>query len=222
MASKAARKRRYIAFFDFDNTITPHDILDDIIARFSPDDGWVELERRWVAGHIGSRECLDGQMRGVRITKGRLGRYLSKIKVDPAFKNILKLCDSKHIKKFILSDNFGYIVKSILKANGIRGLRIYCNRLKFSGDRLIPRFPFLNVRCHKCAHCKKANLISKAGKFAITIYVGDGLSDICPAERADIVFAKGTLAKHFKKKKMEHIPFKKLSEVYKHLKRSVL
>jgi 2,3-diketo-5-methylthio-1-phosphopentane phosphatase len=215
-------KRHYVAFFDFDNTITRYDILDDIIARFSPTDEWEWLERRWVAGKIGSRECLDGQMRGVRISKKRLSRYLSKIKIDPAFKKILKLCDSKKIDRFILSDNFRYIVKGILQANGIHGMRIYCNKLRFSGDRIVPRFPFLNARCHKCAHCKKSNLVAKAGKSAITIYVGDGLSDICPAKRADIVFAKGRLEKYFRKKGMEYVPFKRLSEVYNHLKRSVL
>ena len=43
MTLKKAKKRHYVAFFDFDNTITTYDILDDIIARFSRDDGWVEL-----------------------------------------------------------------------------------------------------------------------------------------------------------------------------------
>ena len=212
------KKRHYVIFFDFDNTITTYDILDDIIKRFSKDDAWVSLERKWVAGHIGSRECLDGQIRRVQVSKKDLGKYLSKIKVDPAFKKILRLCDAKKIKKYILSDDFDFVLKTVLKANGIQGLSVHCNKLVFSGDRLIPKFPFLNTACHKCAHCKKGNLISKIGKAAITIYVGDGLSDICPAECADIVFAKGTLAKYFRKKALAHIPFKKLSEVYDHLK----
>lgn len=215
-------KRHYVIFFDFDNTITTYDILDDIIARFSKDDSWVSLERKWAAGHIGSRECLDGQIRGVRISRLGLRKYISKIKVDPAFKKILRLCDKKKIRKYILSDNFSFILNGILKANGIHGLSVHCNKLSFSKGLLVPAFPFLNTECHKCAHCKKGNLISRIGKAAITIYVGDGLSDICPAECADIVFAKGKLAKYFRKKKLEHIPFNKLSEVYKHLKRSVL
>ena len=219
---RVLKGRDCVAFFDFDNTITRYDILDDIIARFSPGDEWVGLERKWVAGRIGSRECLDGQMRGVRITRKRLDRYLATIKIDPAFKKILRFCRSKKIRVYILSDNFGYILKGILKHNGLRGLHIYCNKLRFSGDRLVPRFPFLNSRCHKCAHCKKANLVSRAGKDAVTIYVGDGLSDICPAERADIVFAKGRLEKHFRTKKLDHMPFKRLSEVYRHIKRSII
>jgi 2,3-diketo-5-methylthio-1-phosphopentane phosphatase len=222
MASHHAKKRHYAAFFDFDNTITDYDILDDIIAKFSADDGWKELERKWVAGRIGSRECLNGQISRVRIGKAGLDRYLAKIKIDPSFKKILRLCASKSIKVFIVSDNFGYIIKGILRANGIKGPRIYCNKLGFSRGFLAPRFPFLNSECHKCAHCKKGNLVSRVSHEAITIYVGDGLSDICPAECADIVFAKGRLEKHFKKRSMEYVPFKRLKEVYEHLNRSVL
>jgi len=215
------QKNKYVAFFDFDNTITHYDILDDIIKRFSKDDAWIELEKKWVAGKIGSRECLDGQMRGVRVTKKALNAYFSTVKIDPAFKKILAFCKARKIKRYILSDNFEYILKGILKANGIRGLSVYCNKLTFSGDRLLPEFPHLNKACHHCAHCKKGNLVSRAGRHALTIYVGDGLSDICPAECADIVFAKGRLEKHFRKKKLYHIPFKRLSEVYKHLQRSI-
>lgn len=222
MPAAIPKKRHYAAFFDFDNTITTYDILDDIIARFSKDDRWVELERKWVEGRIGSRECLDGQMRGIRVAKKDLDRYLKKIRIDRSFRKILKLCDSKKIKTFILSDNFGYIIKRILKANRIRPITIYCNRLRFKDGGIEPEFPFLNTKCHQCAHCKKGNLISEAGKRAITIYVGDGLSDICPAERADIVFAKGKLQKYFKKHRLEYVPFKDLNTVYGDLKRSVL
>lgn len=222
MSARRTKKRHYAAFFDFDNTITKYDILDDIIARFSVDDGWKELERKWVEGRIGSRECLDGQISKVRITRNRLDGYLSGIRIDPAFRKILKLCAARSIRVFIVSDNFGYIIKRILKANGIKGLRVYSNKLAFAGGYLVPKFPFLNSRCHKCAHCKKGNLVSRVSREAITIYVGDGLSDICPAECADIVFAKGRLGKHFRDKKLEHIPFDKLNEVYIHLRRSVL
>lgn len=214
------KKARYAVFLDFDNTITLYDTLDDIIARYSEGGEWKELERRWVAGEIGSRECLDGQMRGLRVTRGELARYVKTVKLDPGFKKILRLCGSRKIEKFILSDNFEFILKGILRAKGIRGLRVYCNALSFKGDRIVPRFPFLNEACHKCAHCKKGNLIARTGAHAATVYVGDGLSDICPAEEADIVFAKGSLAKHFTKKGLRFIPFERLDDVYKYLKRS--
>lgn len=215
-----ARATRYALFLDFDNTITLFDTLDDIIARYSEGEAWKELERRWVSGEIGSRECLDGQIRGLRITRRELLSYVRTVRLDPGFRKILRLCDERKIEKFILSDNFEFILKGVLKAKGITGLQVYCNALSIKDDRVTPHFPFLNAACHKCAHCKKGNLIARAGAHAVTVYVGDGLSDICPAEEADIVFAKGSLARHFMKKKLEFIPFTKLDDVYHYLKRA--
>lgn len=221
MAKNGSGKDNYSLFLDFDNTITTFDILDDMMSRFSADDKWIELEEKWRRRKIGSRLCLDGQIRGIRITKERLDKYLKTVRLDPAFKKLIKLCDSKGIKTVILSDDFDYMLNSVLRNNGVKGLELYCNSLKLSGDRLIPSFPFLNNNCRKCAHCKKANLVANRGKGSVTAYVGDGLSDVCPSKRADIVFAKGSLEKYCKKEKMEYIPISGLNDVYQYFQRRV-
>jgi Predicted permeases len=40
---KILKGKDCVIFFDFDNTITNYDILDEIIARFSPGKEWVDL-----------------------------------------------------------------------------------------------------------------------------------------------------------------------------------
>lgn len=208
-------------FFDFDNTITPFDILDDIIERFSVDRSWVKFEQLWKKGKIGSKKCLQGQLSSVRITKGSLEKYLSTIKVDPCFKRLFLLLKRRGVRPVILSDNFSFIIKYILRNNGIRGLRVYSNSLKFDKDRLLVSFPHTNISCFRCGHCKKNNLPGSNFRDKI-VYIGDGLSDICPAESSDIVFAKGSLLKHFKQNKISCIPFKDLSGVYRYFKEGKL
>ncbi|MCM8761065.1 MAG: MtnX-like HAD-IB family phosphatase [Candidatus Omnitrophica bacterium] len=215
--SKGAAKK-YVVFFDFDNTITTFDVLDDMMERFSKDDRWIELERKWKKGEIGSRLCLDGQIRGIRITKKKLHTYLKTVKLDPAFKKLVNFLKTKRIKTVILSDDFGYILSRVLKNNGITGVRFYCNSLKLAKGKLIPSFPFLNSDCKKCAHCKKSNLMANIAKGAITVYVGDGLSDVCPSRSADIVFAKGSLERYCRKEDISYIPIKSLNDVYKFFK----
>lgn len=207
-----------IVFFDFDNTITHFDVLDDIIERFSSDGKWVAFEKDWREGRIGSRECLQGQLRSVRVNKQTLSEYLSHIKVDPFFSKLVAWFKEKGIKVIILSDSFSFILEYILRNNGIRGLEVYSNRIRFRNDRLIPSFPYVNRRCLRCGHCKTKHLQRKDLRSKIIIYIGDGLSDVCPAQKADLVFAKGSLLKYLRKNKRNCIAYKRLGNVYKYFK----
>lgn len=205
-----------LVFLDFDNTITHYDILDDIIKRFSVDQGWMEFEKLWKKGKIGSGECLKGQLASVRVTKSDLLKYLSKIKIDPHFHSIMDMLKREGLKPVILSDSFTLIIKHIMENNGVKGVKIYANNLKFIKDRLIPSFSHKNPKCSRCAHCKKKNLLKKEIRDKIIMYIGDGLSDICPAECSDMVFAKsrGGLLDHFRKTKRLCVSFNDLSDIY--------
>jgi len=204
-------------FFDFDNTITPFDVLDDIIRRFSINEKWVMLESSWMAGEIGSEECLRGQLSSVRVTKDALSEYLSKVEVDAHFHKLSAALKKRGLAPVILSDNFSFIIESILRNNKINGIKIYSNRLRFSKDRIIPLFPYKNKVCPDCANCKKMHLSKNGAKGKMSVYIGDGLSDICPAQNCDFVFAKGTLLENFKKSKRRYAAFENLGDVYNRL-----
>lgn len=202
-----------MVFFDFDNTITNFDVLDDIIRRFSVNKTWINFERAWKKGRIGSKKCLEGQLRSVRISKKNLAQYLSMITIDPHFLKFFAMLKREGIKPVILSDDFTFIIKSILENNGLKGIKIYANELRFEGDRLTPIFPYANRYCHRCAHCKKKNLLRRDVRDKIIMYLGDGLSDICPAINSHIVFAKGKLLRHLRKKRMLCMAFDNLEDI---------
>jgi len=201
-------------FFDFDNTLTFFDVLDDIVKYFSINKEWISFEQAWKRGKIGSQACLEGQLRCVRVKKNDLLRYLSRIKIDPHFHKFFAMLRREGLSPVILSDSFNFVIEAILKNNGIQGVKVYANGLRFYKDRLIPLFPYSNSRCPRCAHCKKKNLLKKGVKDKIIMYVGDGLSDICPAECSDIVFAKGRLLQHFRKKKRLCVAFNDLEDIH--------
>ena len=215
------RNSKFTVFFDFDNTIAKFDVFDNMVQRFARDDRWIKLEDRWRQGKIGSKECLEGQIHCMGITKNSLDRYLAGIKLDPFFLKLISLLRAKKIKTAVVSDNFDYILKGILKRNGIDKLKIYSNKMRISGDRFILGFPFRNKKCPVCAHCKTKNLLANSPKNSIIIYIGDGRSDICPAQEADIIFAKGSLRKYCREKKIKHIPFQGLKKVYYYFQRSL-
>lgn len=214
------RPLKYKVFFDFDNTITTFDVLDLVIEHFSADRDWEKLEKDWRAGHIGAKECLEGQLKSLRLSRNTLNEYLSHIKLDPYFKKLLAFFRKRGIHPVILSDSFSPIIKRVLENNGIRGLKVYANRLKFSNGRLIPSFPFFTKECSRCAHCKRRHITN--GRNKKTVYIGDGLSDICPSEEADLVFAKGSLLDHLSKANRPCVAFENLEGVYDYFKRELI
>ncbi len=205
-------------FVDFDNTVTQFDVIDNILECFSINRDWRTFEDAWRTGRIGSKECLEGQLRSVRITREALVAYLSTVSVDPSFGPLVTLLKKHGIQPVIVSDGFSFIIQEILTHQHVGGLVVYANHLQVVGDRLLPAFPYANG-CPRCAHCKKVHVLNSqlAGKKAI--YIGDGLSDVCPAQHADLVFAKGNLLDACRDMGIPCVAFTDLADVYRDLKK---
>ena len=131
----------------------------------------------------------------------------------PAENRLLAMLRREGIKPVILSDNFTFIIETILKNNGLHGLKVYANGLKFRNDRLIPMFPYSDRSCVRCAHCKKKNLLRKDLRDKVIIYIGDGMSDVCPCRYANIVFAKDDLLDYFRKDKRLCLAFNTIEDI---------
>jgi 2,3-diketo-5-methylthio-1-phosphopentane phosphatase len=194
--------------------MTTSDVLDDLIRRFSINDKWITLEKAWHEEKIGTKECLDGQLKNVRINKNSLHNFLKKVELDPHFHRLLTLLVREGIKPVILSDNFTYIIEWILQYHGIKDLKVYGNTLRFYSDHIIPSFPYDNPFCPSCAHCKKIHLTKDKTENKLIVYVGDGRSDICPARVSDIVFAKDKLLNFMMKEELPCISYKDLGDVH--------
>ena len=201
-------------FFDFDNTMTTTDVLFDVIERFSINNEWMALEKAWLEGQIGTKECLEGQLKNIRVTKNALNRFLKKAELDPHFHKLLAFLVREGIKPVILSDSFTYIIEWILKYHGIKDLKVYANSLRFYREHIIPSFPYDNPFCLSCAHCKKIHLTKDKTENKLIVYVGDGRSDFCPARVSDIVFAKDNLLRFMTKEELPCIAYKNLGDVH--------
>ncbi|HZP61199.1 MAG TPA: MtnX-like HAD-IB family phosphatase [Opitutaceae bacterium] len=205
-------------YFDFDNTVTEFDVLDDLIERFSINDDWKAAEALWQAGAIGSRDCLERQLSQVRVSAAALRDYLGSIRIDPAFRSILALLREKAIKPVIVSDSFSAIILPILETNQATGPTVLANELELDGDRPVVRFPYFHSICTRCANCKTSHLFQRnRAPGTQKIYVGDGQSDVCPAGFCEILFAKDHLLEHYSNCHPRCIPFENLGGVYSRL-----
>jgi len=179
---------RCFVICDFDGTITLKDSTDLLLDRFA-DPAWLDIEKEWLEEKIGSRECLERQLQLVRANEEDLTNLLKEIPLDPAFPRFASYCREENIPLVIVSDSFDFLVTPLLRRHQLDWIPVYTNRLRISGKTVLPAFPYGDPQCSN-ANCK-CSLLRLLGKDADTsVLIGDGLSDICLAARASIVFAR--------------------------------
>ena len=191
------KKRRDIhasvrVFVDFDGTISVGDTTDLILERFA-DPSWQAVEADWVAGRIGSRECLARQIDLIRAMPEALDAFAQKSAIDPHFTSFAALCTTHGLPVAVVSDGLDRVAAAMLARTGLR-LPIIANHLEWLGeDRWRLGFPHAREDCRATAgHCKCATLAAEPG--VLRVLIGDGRSDFCASAAADLVIAKGALA----------------------------
>jgi len=206
-----ASRDKPVLFLDFDNTVTRGDVLDAVIERFSPDERWREWEQSWREGRLSTEECLRRQMANLRLSAPELLDFISTTVIDPYFASIVDWSASEQVQLTIISDSFSLLIQAVLRNNGVKAVPVLANELAFFGDRVEAIFPYRDPSCPRCAHCKGQHLRRALGRTRI--FVGDGLSDICAALHADVVFAKDSLAEYLTQRGVQFSPFRSLQPV---------
>jgi 2,3-diketo-5-methylthio-1-phosphopentane phosphatase len=179
-------------FVDFDGTISVGDTTDLILERFA-DPSWRAIEADWVAGRIGSRECLARQIDLIRATPKTLDAFARKSAIDPHFASFATLCATHGLPVTVVSDGLDRVATTMLARAGVH-LPIIANHLDWRGaDRWRLGFPHAREDCRASAgHCKCTTLAAEPE--TLRVLIGDGRSDFCAAATADLVIAKGALA----------------------------
>lgn len=201
-------------FCDFDGTISTRDIGYDLFDRYGEQEPW---EPDLVSGRIGIRDYWRGVVRTLRepLTPELLDSYLRSIPIDPGFLDLLDLVRREGIPFTVLSDGLSIYVHRYLELHGLTGLHVVCNEAWTNdASELEVRFPYAVDGCDcPSAVCKRNVLLTASGPDDRIIYIGDGLSDFCPTECADVIFAKGNLAAHCNRNGLPHHSWKEMAEV---------
>jgi len=207
-----------VVFCDFDGTITPLDVTDQILTELAHP-SWREIEREWMLGLIGSRECLARQIALVDAPVEELHAVIDAIAIDSEFAAFCKFARKRRMPLYILSDGFDYVIRRVLKGAGVdrhfrSGSTLFASSLKVDGRRLEPSFPHPVEPCaHGCATCKAALIRQLREGRQPVVFVGDGMSDRFAIEVADVVFAKRHLLAHCRENGIECHPFDTFKDV---------
>jgi 2-hydroxy-3-keto-5-methylthiopentenyl-1-phosphate phosphatase len=189
-----ATKKPLLVITDFDGTLSLTDVGYEVLLKFSGQ-GWDDIDRDYCEGRIGSMEAYGRIVAILGGTREDMLRFVAEnTVVDPHFKEFYAFCREHGIGVKIVSDGLDFYIDFVLKRYGLADIPFYSNVMTFDDGK--PRsieFPHANETCNQCGTCKSNILESCRDEFGKILYVGDGYSDLCPARKADLVFAKGIL-----------------------------
>jgi len=205
---------------DFDGTISRRDIGHHFFGAFIPERArWLELLEQWRLGLISSKECLEQEIARVRADREDLDTFIDGEGLDPYFKDFIDFCDRRKYEVIIASDGLDYYIERLLTRFGLGFLLFNANHLILDETELRGiEFPHYNtMACTRCGNCKRAHLENLRREGYHTVYIGNGYSDRCPAEHADLVMAKGELLDHCRAQKIEYVPFENFRDIERDL-----
>ena len=195
---------------DFDGTITPTDVIDNVLQRFAGPE-WETIEQQWLDGHIGSRECLSLQLALIKATPSELLAYFDSVEIDPDFPDFVDHVMGLGASIEVVSDGIEQGIARILSRNYVTLLPILANRLRqVDQDSWRIDFPYASDACRAAAGNCKCRSTPRNKRVLV---IGDGKSDMCVASTADFVFAKGSLARYCEANNIPHARFDTFAEV---------
>lgn len=203
-------------FIDFDGTISPVDISNAFFTRYADRDAAHAVEE-WKQGLISSTECLQRELDAYKGDIRLLAEFAARQEIDHGFFRLKGECERRGIDIYIVSDGLDYYIGPFLERHGVNE-NLLTNCMDVSSGRAELRFPHFNEACGRCANCKSSHVQAEKDKGKTVIYIGDGLSDKCAASLADVVFAKGDLARHCDENGVPYTPFVGLHEVAESIK----
>jgi 2-hydroxy-3-keto-5-methylthiopentenyl-1-phosphate phosphatase len=124
-----------------------------------------------------------------------LRREAAEMAQDETFPAFVDAVRGRGAQLEIVSDGFGFYVASNLAALGVRDVPIATNENRVGEGSAGMSFPYGHPSCFVCGTCKRERVRLHQASGRVVVFVGDGTSDRFAAAHADMVFAKGSLAR---------------------------
>jgi 2-hydroxy-3-keto-5-methylthiopentenyl-1-phosphate phosphatase len=187
---------------DFDGTITERDTLELIVHAF----GDPEV-RRFTEAELGERltlrEVIARQYASVRSPLSEVVDWaLATVRFRPGFPELVNLAQERSWRLGVVSSGVREVIEPLLAREGLAELEVLSNSVEpdLSGWRV--RFRS-ETPCEVCGEPCKRGAVRALADGAPVIYIGDGYSDGCAAEAADLVFARRRLVSYLEERGQE-------------------
>lgn len=211
-------KKNFKVFVDFDGTITRKDVGEELFIEFGDREFAKKLIADWNNDLVEPRTGWKALCENVYHAKeSAIIDFLSTIEIEQSFTRFVKHCKENEFELRIISDGFDFYIKSILQRENIGTIPFSSNVLTISDNKLIPSFPYSAEDCKCSANCKRNYVLKHSSDDDYSVYIGDGVSDRCPIQFCDFIFAKESLLKFCEINRITYFQFKDFDDVIKRL-----
>ncbi len=203
---------------DFDGTITEEDQAFLLLDAFASGN-WRQLlteyrEGRISVGHFNARAFA--MVKEDRQTLVNFAKQTAKIR--PGFHELVSYCRREGVQFTIVSNGLDFYINTILTDIGLENIEVFAAQAQFTHGGIEVKYVGPDG-AHLDSDFKETFTRLFLTKGYRVVYVGNGLSDISPAEHAYHVFARDELLNLCKQKRLDCIPFVDLNDVVSGLKR---
>jgi 2-hydroxy-3-keto-5-methylthiopentenyl-1-phosphate phosphatase len=199
-------------FVDFDGTITSQDVGNAFFRKFGNETESLKFVDKWKSGELSGRDLTLKEAEFVRVTEKDALEFVKDFEIDHGFKSFISFCKDSSIEVTVLSDGLDFYIKKIFETNAIYDLPYYSNLVHFESGGVRIEFPY-ESDCTKCGNCKGYQILTRTGIDDAVIYIGNGFSDRCAVQYADVVFAKDELLKYCEENNITYFPFANFGDV---------
>jgi 2,3-diketo-5-methylthio-1-phosphopentane phosphatase len=212
-------------YCDFDGTVTKNDVWVSALGKFIVDkEKFAVVCEEFTSNVISAREC---NLRELDLMENfdfeTLNKYLDEEELDEYFRDFLDYCRQNNYEITLLSEGLDYYIKYILDRENLN-LKFFSNKLVINeivndkGNiklKLTCEFPYPDEHCTYCGMSKRNVVINNTNDLdnEVSVFIGDGISDFCASNYADIVFAKKRLSSYCWKNNITYFDFKNFKDV---------
>lgn len=210
-------KQSWVVYCDFDGTITSTDCVDFLLNRLAAPE-WRILEAMWEQNLITSRECMKAQIPLIQGGWKAIEACLDEITITPGFENFSRWCRNQKIPLYIVSEGLDLVIDTLLRRIDVHVDGVFANRLEIKKrSPLALTFPFSRGDGPCDLGLCKCQMLERSPNETTRIVIGDGASDYCWAEEADLLFARKKLETYCEQKQIPFFPFKDFTDIQNHL-----
>ena len=205
---------------DFDGTVTEDDMLDRVCWEFGDQAVYREVDAALDRGEIRLVDDIERKLASVRTPLDEVVAWVrAEARVRPGLPELVRFARAQGWSVAIVTSSFHELVEPVL--GELAGdIELVANRLDARPDGWCARFHDLEP-CAICGEPCKRTVVAALGAGEV-IYVGDGFSDRCVAQAADVVFARDGLATYLDERSVEYERFDDFHDVLDALERARL